>query len=107
MERVPTGIQRLDDLINGYPKNKTILISGTAGAGKTILGLHYVVAACERGQKAVYFCTEEPAADIRMQAMSFGWDLENYERSNSSCRSWSKTSSSYQFQTQTHVTCCR
>ena len=41
MERISTGVDELDALIQGYPKGKTFLISGEAGAGKTILALHF------------------------------------------------------------------
>ena len=39
MERLSTGIDKLDELIMGYPKGKTILVSGDSGTGKTILAL--------------------------------------------------------------------
>jgi KaiC/GvpD/RAD55 family RecA-like ATPase len=41
MERISTGVDGLDALVQGYPKGKTFLISGEAGAGKTILALHF------------------------------------------------------------------
>jgi len=42
MEWISTGVDGLDALIQGYPKGKTFLVSGVAGAGKTILALHFL-----------------------------------------------------------------
>ena len=43
VERVKTGIPGLDDLIGGgFPKESTILLSGVAGAGKTIFCLQFI-----------------------------------------------------------------
>jgi len=47
MERISTGVDGLDALIQGYPKGKTFLVSGEAGAGKTILALHFFLNACK------------------------------------------------------------
>jgi len=80
MERLSTGIPGLDDLINGYPKEKTILITGSPGSGKTIMALHFVVAACKKGLTCTYLATEESPEDIKKQAECFGWDLNEYEK---------------------------
>jgi len=54
MERLSTGIDELDALIQGYPKGKSFLISGDAGTGKTILALHFLNACCKEGLKSIY-----------------------------------------------------
>ncbi len=79
MERLSTGIEGLDSLIIGYPKGRAILVTGESGAGKTILGLQFLNACCKAGVKCMYITMEERPEDIKAQAMSFGWDLDDYE----------------------------
>jgi len=79
MERLSTGIDELDALIQGYPKGKTFLVSGDAGTGKTILALHFLNACCKDGLKSIYIAMEENPEDLKAQAASFGWDLAKYE----------------------------
>ncbi|MFQ6054932.1 MAG: ATPase domain-containing protein [Methanosarcinales archaeon] len=80
MERLSTGIIELDDLIEGYPKGKSILISGNAGTGKTILALHFLTTCCKNGMKCLYIATEETPEDLKVQASSLNWNLEEYEK---------------------------
>ena len=79
MERLSTGIKGLDSLIQGYPKGRAILVTGESGAGKTIFGLQFLNACCEAGVTSVYISMEERPEDLKAQAMSFGWDLTDYE----------------------------
>lgn len=79
MERVSTGIEKLDEIIGGYPKGKTALITGGAGTGKTIFALHFLKACCEQGKKCAYIATEETPEDLKNQARSFGWDFSKFE----------------------------
>lgn len=78
MERLSTGVDGLDALIRGYPKGRTILVSGESGAGKTIFGLQFLNACCKSGMTCVYITTEERLEDLKAQAMSFGWNLDEY-----------------------------
>ncbi|MDD4330745.1 MAG: ATPase domain-containing protein [Methanosarcinaceae archaeon] len=79
MERVSTGIEELDSkLSGGYPKKKVILITGVAGSGKTIFGIHYLYRACQEGKKCVLIATEETPEDILQQARMLEHDLEPY-----------------------------
>jgi KaiC/GvpD/RAD55 family RecA-like ATPase len=80
LERVSTGISGLDKLIGGYPKGSCVLISGTAGTGKTIFALHLAQASCAAGKKAVYVAIEEKRSNLITQASMFGWDLDAYEK---------------------------
>jgi len=80
IERIPTGVPGLDDRIQGgFPKGKSLLVTGNAGAGKTIFALHVTKRACEEGRKCLYIATEETPEDIKTQAETFGWDLSQYE----------------------------
>jgi circadian clock protein KaiC len=78
-ERVPTGIAGLDDLIEGgFPKGRSILVTGEPGTGKTIFALQFLVEGLRRGEKGIYVAADEGPADIIEQAGSLGWDLEKH-----------------------------
>jgi KaiC/GvpD/RAD55 family RecA-like ATPase len=79
ISRVSTGLKGLDSFIEGYPEGKTVLITGDAGVGKTVLGLHFIVEQCEQGKRCAFLATEESPEDLRAQALGFGWDLKKYE----------------------------
>lgn len=79
MERVSTGIKELDGKIGeGYPRNRTTLLSGTTGSGKTILGLHFIYKGCFDGKKCAMIATEETPEDLISQAESIGLPLSKY-----------------------------
>jgi len=79
-ERIPTGVTRLDAMLGGkgYYRGSTILISGTAGSGKTSLAAHFVNAACERGERCLYFAYEESPQQMSRNMRSIGIDLERW-----------------------------
>ncbi len=76
--RIPTGIPRLDAMLGGegYYKGSTVLVSGTAGTGKTSVAVLFAVAACSRGERALYFSFEESPSQIIRNMRSIGIDLE-------------------------------
>lgn len=76
-ERVSTGVAELDSMLRGkgYLRASSILVSGTAGTGKTSLTAHFVDAACARGEKCVFFSFEESANQIIRNMRSIGLDL--------------------------------
>jgi circadian clock protein KaiC len=77
IERVPTGIPGLDRLIEGgFPKGRSILVTGEPGTGKTIFALQFLVEGLARGEKGIYVAADEGPMDILEQAASLGWDLE-------------------------------
>lgn len=81
-ERVSSGVARLDALLGGegYYRGSTVLVSGTAGAGKTSLAALCAAAACRRGERALYFAFEEPPAQIIRNMRSIGLDLERWRK---------------------------
>ena len=82
MERVSTGIEELDrKLSGGYPINKVTLITGMAGSGKTIFGIHFIHKNCLEGRKCLIIATEETPEDILYQAKLVGHDLTPYYES--------------------------
>lgn len=81
-ERVSTGVPRLDTMLGGkgFFRGSSVLLSGTAGTGKTTLVLHAVRAACERGERCLYFAFEEAPSQIRRNLRSVGINLARYEK---------------------------
>ena len=64
-ERASSGIDRLDAMLGGgYYRGSSILVSGTAGTGKTMFAGHVVQAACRRGETVLYFAFEESPNQI-------------------------------------------
>jgi len=78
-ERVSTGIPRLDEMLGGrgYFKGSTILVSGTAGTGKTTFAAILARAATERGDRCLYFCFEESPDQLVRNMRSVGVDLKS------------------------------
>ncbi len=81
-ERISTGIQRLDTMLSGkgYFRGSTILVSGTAGTGKTSLAAKFVEAACRRGEKVLYFAFEESPSQFMRNMSSIGIELEPWTK---------------------------
>jgi circadian clock protein KaiC len=77
-ERISTGVPRLDTMLSGkgYYRGSTILVSGTAGTGKTSLAAKFVEAACERGERVLYFSFEESPSQFMRNMASIGLSLE-------------------------------
>jgi circadian clock protein KaiC len=62
----------------GFYRGSSILISGTAGTGKSTIAAHFVNAACKRGERALFFAFEESQEQIIRNMRSIGIDLEPY-----------------------------
>jgi circadian clock protein KaiC len=79
-EFVSTGVNRLDTMLNGrgFYKSSSILVSGTAGTGKSTLAAHFINAACMRGERALFFAFEESQDQIIRNMRSVGIDLEKF-----------------------------
>ena len=74
--RVSTGVAELDEMLGGgYYRASSVLVSGTAGTGKTSLAAHFAVSACARGERCLYFAFEESAAQVQRNMRSIGIDL--------------------------------
>ncbi len=76
-ERISTGVARLDAMLGetGYFRGSSVLVSGTAGTGKSSLAAHFCDAACRRGERALYFAFEESPSQIIRNMRSIGIDL--------------------------------
>jgi circadian clock protein KaiC len=76
--RVSSGVLGLDEMLGGggYYRGSTVLVSGTAGTGKTSLAAHFVASGCARGERCLYFAFEESPAQLQRNMRSIGLDLE-------------------------------
>jgi circadian clock protein KaiC len=79
-ERISSGIERLDTMLEGkgYYRGSTILVSGTAGAGKSSIAAHFADAACRRGERALVFLFEESPGQVVRNMRSIGIDLQEW-----------------------------
>ncbi len=76
--RISSGIPRLDAMLGGegYFRSSTVLMSGTAGSGKTSIAAHFAAAACQREERCLYFAFEESPGQLMRNMRSIGIDLE-------------------------------
>ena len=80
--RVPFGISDLDDMTGGgLPRASSTLIAGPSGAGKTVLGLHFMADGIARGERCLYLSFQQTEHRIIERARTFGWDFEAAQES--------------------------
>jgi circadian clock protein KaiC len=81
-KRISSGITELDKMLEGkgYYRGSTVLVSGTAGVGKTSIAAHFADAACKRGERVLYFCFEESPNQLMRNMHSIGIKLETWLR---------------------------
>lgn len=79
-ERVSSGVESLDEMLGGAGlfRGSSVLISGTAGTGKSTIAAQFCAAACARGERALYFAFEESESQIVRNMASVGIDLEHW-----------------------------
>lgn len=80
VERIKTGINGLDELIQGgVPKGSNTLLSGGAGTGKTLFCCQFLWEGLQNGENCLYITMEEDPDDIKDDAREFGWTFDDYE----------------------------
>jgi circadian clock protein KaiC len=79
-ERISSGVPRLDAMLGGkgYFRGSSILVSGTAGTGKSSLSAHFAAETCRRGERCLYLAFEESPTQIMRNMRSIGIDLEPF-----------------------------
>jgi circadian clock protein KaiC len=79
-ERVSSGVADLDEMLEGkgYYRGSSILVSGTAGSGKTTLAAQFAEATCRRGERCVFVGFEESGGQVSRNVASLGIDLEQW-----------------------------
>ena len=82
LSKAPTGIEGLDEITGGgLPAGRPTLICGTAGCGKTMLAMEFLVrGATQFGDPGVFMMFEENAAEITANVRSLGFDLPRCRR---------------------------
>jgi circadian clock protein KaiC len=81
VRKLATGIASFDLIAEGgLPQNRTTLVSGTAGSGKTVFAIQFLAAGIAAGENGVFVTFEESPTDIRQNMRSFGWDLGQWEQ---------------------------
>ncbi len=78
IQRISTGIPRLDKMLGGrgFFRGTSVLISGGPGTGKSSLAAHFAQAACQRGERALYMASEQSTDEVIRNMRSIGIDLE-------------------------------
>jgi circadian clock protein KaiC len=82
VEKLPTGIPSFDVIAKGgLPRNRTTLVSGTAGSGKTVFATQFLAAGIQdANENGVFITFEESPSDIRQNMGSFGWEIDKWEK---------------------------
>jgi circadian clock protein KaiC len=77
-ERASTGIDALDDMLaDGYWPGSSTLCAGPSGIGKTLMGLHFIVAGAAAGQPGIIASLQENPTQLTRVARAFGWTLDD------------------------------
>ena len=77
MDRISTGIPKLDELLQGgVPRYFAVAVTGEPGTGKTILSMHFIAQGLREGDPAIYITTEESRESIINQAKQFNFPFE-------------------------------
>jgi circadian clock protein KaiC len=81
-ERLSTGVDRLDSMLGceGYYRGSSILISGTAGTGKTSLAAAFAEKTCRDGGRCLYFSFEESPEQIIRNMRSIGFNMDQWRK---------------------------
>jgi circadian clock protein KaiC len=76
--KAKTGIEGLDDVLaGGYARGHVYLLEGEPGAGKTTLGLQFLLDGARAGERCLYITLSETEAELREGAASLGWSLDS------------------------------
>jgi KaiC/GvpD/RAD55 family RecA-like ATPase len=80
-DRCPTGITGLDNIIDGgLPRNRSILLSGTCGTGKTVFGIQFLANGINKyNEPGVFLTLEQSAEEVRKDMLGFGIDIKKLE----------------------------
>jgi circadian clock protein KaiC len=100
--KLETGIPGFDHVsCGGLPRNRTTLISGSAGSAKTVMACQYLAEGIKKKNESGVFVTfEESPEDIRKNMLSFGWDIAQWEADDK----WAFVDASPHFEVETIIT---
>jgi circadian clock protein KaiC len=78
--KISSGIRGFDQIaMGGLPARRTTVVAGTAGAAKTLFAAQFLAEGVRLGQPGVFVTLEEPAADLRTNLRTLGWDVAAWE----------------------------
>jgi circadian clock protein KaiC len=78
VERISCGIDALDQMLSGgYWRGSSTLIAGPSGAGKTLLGLHFIFDGAQRGETGVIATFQENPVQLERILQGFSWSLKD------------------------------
>lgn len=79
--KLRTGIEGFDIISEGgLPQGRVTLVSGTAGSGKTVFAMQFVVEGVEAGEPGIFVTFEDSPAELRENVRGFGWDLDGLQK---------------------------
>lgn len=79
-ERVNTGINKLDEITQGgFPRGSFVVVTGTAGSGKTIFACQFLKEGVYKNEKCLFITAEQTSQEVKEQATQFGWDFNTWE----------------------------
>ena len=79
-ETASTGVEGLDSIMGGgFQRDRTYLVEGVPGAGKTTLALQFCTAGARAGERVLYITTSESAEEIQTVARGHQWSLEGVD----------------------------
>jgi len=85
MERIRTGIEGLDTIIQGgLPKNSITLVSGPPGGGKSILCFQFLYQGIKNGEKCLFLTLDKKVEGLLIQARELGFDFQSGIEQNQS-----------------------
>ena len=79
-DRASSGLTGLDDILGGgFVLGRIHLVEGKAGTGKTTLGMQFILAGRDRGEKVLYITMSETLNELQAVAVAHGWSLKGIE----------------------------
>jgi circadian clock protein KaiC len=80
IRRLSTGIDGLDTILGGgLIEDRSYMVRGPAGSGKTVLGFHFLSAGVDAGENVLFINLEEDLDDLKTNAASLGFDVDAIE----------------------------
>src|SRR4051812_12079203 len=84
LEKVPSGIAGLDEIMDGgFPRNRPALVVGSAGAGKTVLAMQFLLrGALDYGEPGIFMSFEESEEELTQNFASLDYNLPDLIQRN-------------------------
>lgn len=79
-EQLSLGVAGLDDVLNGgLSKGRLFLLEGSPGTGKTTIGMQFLLAGRDAGERVLYVTMSETEDELRATATSHGWSIDGVD----------------------------